>query len=207
MKKVTPYNTLQEARTALDNGGRFYHLMTKSDDGIIAKTELKKVAGRYSSKQKMILFLELAISDLDENGQMRIIEALDEDLKMAYQKYRPEVVVPSQLQSERLLGKSVVVTGVPKRVERKTAFKGFVMIPIMVNNVTTFSMVPIIEAYDVYEIKEMGSNAFAYIAHAKSTVRLEEKPMKIGGVVKELKSEGSEKNTENTFLEVLYYQE
>ena len=96
MKKVTPYATLKEARMALDNGGRFYHLMTKSDDGVITNSELKKVAGRYSSKQKMILFLELAISGLEENGKRSILNSSDENLEHAYKKYRTEVMLPSR---------------------------------------------------------------------------------------------------------------
>ena len=45
MKKIEPYKSIDEATLSLDNGGRFYNVLTKSDDGIISTSELGKVAG------------------------------------------------------------------------------------------------------------------------------------------------------------------
>lgn len=205
MKKINPYTTRTEARKSLDNGGRFYNLMTKSDDGIITGAELKKVAGLYGNKQRMILFLELAISKLDDNAKMSIVNTLEEDLKKAYRTYRPEVMVPSKLKKEGVLAKNIIVEGIPRLIKHKTEFKGFIMVPVMVNNVTTFSMVPIIDAYDVYEIQEVGTETTVHMAHAKSKKKLPEKSIKIGGVLKELKSKKEDEVADKSFLEAIYY--
>ena len=67
MKKIEPYKNINEATLSLDNGGRFYNVLTKSDDGIISSSELGKVAGLFIDKQKMVLFLDLATSNFDVN--------------------------------------------------------------------------------------------------------------------------------------------
>ena len=47
-----PYRTVRNALTSIDNGGRFYNLLTKANDGNISTSELGKVAGSFSDKQK-----------------------------------------------------------------------------------------------------------------------------------------------------------
>ena len=70
MKKIEPYRNINDAISNLDNGGRFYNILTKADDGIISKSELGKVGGIFNDKQQMILFLELSISKLDNGKKM-----------------------------------------------------------------------------------------------------------------------------------------
>lgn len=43
MKKVSPYQNLNTALKSLDNGGRFYNILTKAEDGIINQAEIGKV--------------------------------------------------------------------------------------------------------------------------------------------------------------------
>ena len=61
MKKITPYKTTRNAITAMDNGGRFYNLLTKANDGNVSTSELAKVAGVFSDKQKMVLYLDMSL--------------------------------------------------------------------------------------------------------------------------------------------------
>lgn len=205
MKKIEPYKNSKEARHALDNGGRFFNMMTKADDGIISQAELSKVAGLLGDKQKTILFFELSISELDVNARNLIFLTLDDKLKVIYRKYKPAELTPSEAQEKGTISSNAIITGFPKLVESKSDFNGFIMIPIMIGSVTTFTMVPIINQYDVYEIKDTASAEIFLIAHAKSSDKLPEKRIKIAGVLKALKATKTEKEASKKFLEAYYY--
>ena len=205
MKKIEPYKNSKEARLALDNGGRFFNMLTKADDGIISQVELSKVAGLLGDKQKTILFFELSISELDENARSLILLTLDDKLKALYRKYKPQEFTPSEAQEKGTISSNAIITGFPKLVESKSDFNGFIMIPIMVGSITTFTMVPIINQYDVYEIKDTTSAETFLIAHAKSSKKLPEKRIKIAGVIKALKATRTEKEASKKFLDAYYY--
>jgi hypothetical protein len=205
MKKIKPYNDINEAISSLDNGGRFYNILTKADDGIINQSELGKVGGIFNDKQKMILFLELSISNLNETKKGEIISKLEDDLKTIYKKYKPQELLPSEANSKGILSSNAILTGIPKLTESKSDFKGFIMIPIMTGNVTTFTMIPIIEKYDVYELRDDESTETFLIAHSKGSEKLPSEKIKIAGVLKELKSNKEEKNASKKFLEAVYH--
>jgi len=205
MKKIEPYKNSTEALSNLDNGGRFYNILTKADDGIISKSELGKVGGIFYDKQQMILFFELSISKLDAGKRKAIISKLDEDLKKMYLKYKPMKLLPSEAHTKGLLASNTILTGIPKLTESKSNFVGFIMIPIVTGNVTTFSMIPIIDVYDVYEIRDEESDQSFLIAHTKGTAKLPEKKIKVAGVLKELKLDEKEKTASKKFLEALYH--
>ena len=87
MKRITPYSNLQEAMHALDNGGRFYNILTKADDGVIDKAELGKVGGLFNDKQQMILFFVMSTLTLKEEEKEEIISNLpSEYLFICYQQ-------------------------------------------------------------------------------------------------------------------------
>ncbi|MHA7057154.1 hypothetical protein ACWGOQ_0008050 [Aquimarina sp. M1] len=190
---------------ALDNGGRFYNILTKSEDGVISQSELGKVAGLFSNKQKMILFLDLAISELDIELKKQIISSLSNDLQFTYKKYTAKELLPSNVIERGTLSSNVIITGTPRKVASKSNFNGFIMIPIVAGNVTTFSMIPIMETYDVYEIVEEKSSETCVIAHLKGAQKLPEKKIKVAGVLKQLKSKKEEKTASKKFLEAIYY--
>ena len=124
MKKIIPYLSAQEATQALDNGGRFYNVLTKADDGVISKSELGRVAGVFNDKQKMVLFLEMAISGLDVNAQSTIINALDADLQAIYYQHKPQVLSPSEAHAQGILSANAIVTGIPTFTGSREDFEG-----------------------------------------------------------------------------------
>jgi len=81
MKEVNPYKTVSGALKALDNGGRFYNIFTKSGDGTITNSELCKAAGVVSGKDKTFLFFNLALSDLSGNQHKEVISNLSPELR------------------------------------------------------------------------------------------------------------------------------
>ncbi len=205
MKKIEPYKDVLEALKSLDNGGRFYHLMTKADDGVINQAELGKIGGLFSSKQQMILFLELSILKLTKSEKESIISKLDNSLLKTYQKYKPQVLLPSEAKSKGILSSNAIITGIPKQIDSKSDFTGFIMFPIMAGSVTTFTMIPIIEEYDVYELRDEETSETFIIAHLKKSEKFPAKKMIFGGVIKELRTDNKKGKTPSKFLEAVYH--
>lgn len=207
MKKVQPYQNIEEALNTLDNGGRFYNIFTKAGDGIISQAELGKVGGVFNNKQAAILFLELATSDLDEAAKGKLLSKMEPNLQSSHEKFMPQRLLPSEVKAKGVMSSSAIVTGVPKLTTSKTSFKGFIMVPISTGNITTFTMIPLIDMYDVYELRDEVSSESFIIAHSKSKEKLPEKKMKVAGIIKELKGNKQEDVGFKLFLEVLYHSE
>ena len=131
MQQVIPFSDLQDAQTSLDNGGRFYNILTKADDGVITGAELGKVAGCFADKQKMALFLDLAMAELADSDKDQVVQMLSPGLRAGMESQKPTWWLPSEALAQGGVGASAIVTGVPKLVESKSEFKGFIMIPIM----------------------------------------------------------------------------
>ncbi|MEQ9266242.1 MAG: hypothetical protein RLN81_13520 [Balneolaceae bacterium] len=205
MKKITPYKTERNALAALDNGGRFYNLITKADDGKISTAELSKAAGVFSGKQQMVLFLEMSLSALSPDSRKQILSSVSEDIKEAIYKYPTQHLLPSEAKENGVLSHNAIVTGVPKRIDSTDKFTGFIMIPMITGKVTTFVMIPIIEQYDIYELRDEASSKEFLIAHSKSSNKLPETRVKCAGILKELKSEDKEDSKASIFLETIYY--
>lgn len=205
MKKIEPYKDVIEALQSLDNGGRFYNFRTKAEDGIINQAELGKVGGLFNGKQQMILFLELSILQLNKAEKDSIISKLDNSLQKNYQKYKSQKLLPSEAISEGIISSNAIITGTPKLIDSKTDFTGFIMFPIMAGNVTTFTMIPIIEEYDVYELRDEETFETFIIAHLKDSKKLPSKKMILGGVLKELNTSENESKAKTKFLEVVYH--
>ncbi|MEM6842665.1 MAG: hypothetical protein AAF632_10605 [Bacteroidota bacterium] len=207
MKKVKPYNTVSEAVATLDNGGRFYNILTKPEDGIISESEVGKVAGLFNDKQKMILFLELSLAKLNQVDREEVVLKLDSKLQKAYQRYKPQKLLSSEANTVGVISSNAIVTGIPTLVESKTDLLGFIMIPIVTDKTTTFTMVPLIEKYDVYEMRDELSSDTFLIAHAKGSQKLPQGKVTVAGVLKELKGRKNKDSPARIFLEAIYHVE
>ncbi|RZS90750.1 hypothetical protein [Aquimarina brevivitae] len=203
MKLVEPYQSVDEAMKELDNGGRFYNLWTKADDGVISSAELAKVAGIFSDKQKMVLYLQMAMCKLSADQKTSIIANLEDSLKQSFGDHKVEAILNCLPTTAMELGKNVMIKGTPKQIESKSDFNGFIMVPIMTGSVTTFSMIPIIDQYEVYEIRSETDEKFT-LAHAKGA-HLPEEELIVGGVIKELKASKNDDEAAKFFVEAVYY--
>ena len=79
------------------------------------------------------------------------------------------------------------------------------MIPIMTGKVTTFTMIPIIDHYNVYELRDENFSETFLIAHSRDAEILPEKRITIGGILKELKKDKKDISPATKFLEAHYY--
>lgn len=207
MNKIIPFKNLQEAETALDNGGRFYNLFTHAQDGQISSQELSKVAGLFSDQQKSILFLELSLLRLEASAKEQLLKSFSDELKQAYDKHCPQHLSPSEASIKGNLSSTAIIRGIPQKVEARTEFNGFIMIPIVAGNVTTFSMIPIFDEYDVYHIHDQAQGGSFFVAHYRGAGQLPEKCIIAGGILKELEIKENGEKKPRKFLETLYYTE
>ncbi len=207
MKKIKPFLTSKRALASLDNGGRFYNLLSKAEDGNVTSAELAKVAGVFGDRQKMILYLAMTISELDGQSTEEILFALSDDLSASYKKYRPQHLSPGNLESDGKLTSNAIVKGIPKHIKSTEEFNGFIMIPISTGKSITMMMVPLIDHYDVYELRDQSSDEHFIIAHSRQEEILPEESMRFGGMLKELKADSAGKAKGTLFLEVNYYME
>lgn len=207
MKQIVPYKTVQGALNALDNGGRFYNVFTKARDEVISDNELCKAAGVFSRKAHAFLFFELALSDLAEADRDQVIRCLSPELRSTYLKQRPkhtEIEVFEQAARET---DAVIVAGFPIFLEDKTQFSGFIMIPICTGKVTSFTMIPIFDRFDVYEVYAnvdlKGDKTI--IATVRGSKRLAVTMTTFGGIVKKLKFKDKSKRPHSLYIEALFY--
>jgi len=209
MKEIVPYKSLDDAMNALDNGGRFYNLLSKAKDGVITKAELAKVGGLFNDKQKMVLFLEMSLMQLEEPSRNKILLSMEPSLQEAYKKYQPQWMTASEANSEEHLAAGLIVSGVPTLKESKNEFSVFIMVPISTGNATTFAMVPIMDQYDVYELRDESSSDTFLIAHTRGSQKLPERKLKVAGILKELKTKKSNEDngSKRVFLEAIYHVE
>lgn len=207
MQQIIPFQHTDEALAALDNGGRFYNWFTKAHDGIITTPELGKVAGVYTGKQQMSIYLAMALARLSPVGQEQVIYSLSPDLKNAFKQHLPAFLSPGQVAAEAPVSSGIISMGTAKPVRSASNFKGFIIVPIMTGNAMTVSMIPIMDRYEVYEFTDRHSPARFLIAHPRGKEKLPETPLRIGGIIKELKADKRERTPAERFLEVLYYSE
>lgn len=207
MKKIIPYTTFHEAIEALDNGGSVIDLFSHAHDGNITSAELAKVARASHDRQAMILYLMMSISKLDNHSRERILAHLDKELFDWYEKYRP---IHLSLDQMLQLGKpftSCTLVGTPTKISSSTSLGGTVMVPVVVEAVTSFTMVPIENSYEVYELHSKESDAVVMVAHDNEKESLPERNLRIGGVLTSLNPFGEGDQAQKVFLKVQYYME
>ena len=207
MREIIPYKTFQGALKALDNGGRFYNVFTKAKDEVISDSELFKAAGVFSKKDRAFLFFEMALSDLSETERERVIEHLSDDLRKDYLAERPRHTEVEVFEKEVREKDAVIMAGFPVFLEDKTQFSGFIIIPICTGKVTTFTMIPIFDKFDVYEVyadSDLKGDK-TIIATMRGSKRLAVTMTTFGGIVKKLKFKDKSERKHSLYVETLFY--
>jgi len=207
MKEIIPFQTLEEAHKKLDNGGRFYHLFAKPGDGIITGGELSTAAGLVSSKEETYLYLHLSLACLNKQQKQEIISHLSPDLQSQYMTAVPQMLEIDKFEQEVVTNKTVIVTGYPKFLEDRTEFTAFIMIPIMAGKTMNFSMIPIFDQFDVYELYKNPecSGDKTIIATARGSKRLEPVSTTFAGLANELTFEAKAETPHRYYVETLFY--
>ncbi|NVJ49689.1 MAG: hypothetical protein HWE13_02720 [Gammaproteobacteria bacterium] len=205
MKQVTPYQNLTQALGTLDNGGRFYNFFSKAGDGKVDPAELSRVAGVIGDRQRMFLFYELALLNLAPADRQSLEQSLSSELSQLYALNKPAFYTPQQAINKGSAGEAAIIEGVPVKVDEECRFTAFIMVPIMAGKVMTFSMIPIFEKFQIYQLTDPSTEQEFIIAHAKSDRPLPEEHFTFAGVLKELQGEKQADGDKRLFLEAFYY--
>jgi hypothetical protein len=202
LRQIRPYRTLQGAKRALDNGGRFYNLWTKAGDDIVDPGELARAAGVASSDARAFLYFEMALMDLPRGKRAEMLSLLSPDLKKRLERNRTSVLQPSLVEEEGVAGTSAIVTGYPVFLDDETEFKGFI---VMVTPI--IALIPIMDQYDVYEVYDSPERVMpkTVIATVRGLKRPDGVFSRFGGVLKELHFEDKTGKEHGLFLEAMFY--
>lgn len=205
MKHIIPFKSFQEAIEAFDNGGKFFNLFSHAHDGVVSPAELGKLAGVVSDKQAMILYLVMSISRLDNRSRERVLARLDSQLFDMYEKYRPVHMSLEQMIDRGKAGISATLVGSIKKISTSTDLGGSIMVPVMVGSETSFTMVPLEDSYEVYELSSEYTDKVAKIAHHKDKVSLPERKLRVGGMLTALSHSDDLNENKAVFLEAQFY--
>ena len=97
MERIKTFKSASEAIDLLDNGGQFYHIFTQADDDKISAAEVEKLSGSGREKQKAVLYLDLALSNLTPQERMAVEGRFDAYLNDSFTRYRPIALNPVRL--------------------------------------------------------------------------------------------------------------
>lgn len=207
MRELKPYQTFQGLKKAIDNGGRFYNLLTEADDSVVSRGELAKAAGVFSAGKTAFLFLEMSQQNLGSEEQQAVAGLLEAKLRKQYLRDRPITLAPSAVEEQGAEGKTVLVSGFPRYVENRKQFKGMMMVPILVGKVMVPMMIPIMDQFDVYEVFEdkRMKKPNSMVATVRGQRLEHDGPIRFGGVLRKLDFEDKTEKTHRFFLETLFY--
>jgi hypothetical protein len=207
MKHIIPYTSFQEAIEAFDNGGKFFNLFSHAHDGVVSPAELGQVAGVANNKQAMILYLVMSISRLDNRSRERVLARLDSQLFDMYEKYRPVHMSVEQVSERGTAGISTTIVGTLKKISTLPESGGSIMVPISVGSEMSFTMVPLENSYEVYELSSAYSDRIVLVAHHKEKEALPERKLRLGGMLTLLSQADAAAQGDKVFLEAQYYME
>jgi hypothetical protein len=203
MKEIVPAKSLEGAAELLDNGGRFYNFLTDAGDDEVTSAELAKAAGVFRAGPDAFLFLDMVLAELEEDEALKVRGLLSEDLAQRGVAYRPLACLPSKVELLGAVGKTAVVSGYARLADRK-AITSVMLMPMHMNGMTTFMVIPLTDRFDIYEVfdtpKFEGKRAL--IAHVRGQPPLGEERMTFGGYLRERK-EGAK--AAGLFLEARFF--
>ena len=202
MREIKPYKTLQGAKAALDNGGRFFNLYARAGDDRITSDELTKAAGAFLNESLAYLFLDMALKDLAESQRQQVVSMLTPQVAARYRKRGPASISASQAAGKSKPGDLVIIEGSPAYVvdvvqKRQTLlFMGEgIMIPIWIDDH--------FQTYDLKDAAVRSGGALPMIMPRRAK-RLEKGLARFGGALKEFTLEGKPKK-KGVYFEPVYF--
>lgn len=147
MQRVSPFTDLAQAISDLDNGGRFYNILSQARDGLIAPGELARAAGVLSAGWKAVLHFQLATRRLSEADRAALFDRLEAGVQKTLTAFRAiEIHQPPSGFEQR--DRIAIVTGYPRAA---TDFAGEALLP---TRHSAFGWVPLADRMDVWYVFE-----------------------------------------------------
>ena len=188
MREIVPVRALDEFRRAFDNGGRFWNLFAKRDDGVIAAGELASAAESATAGPHAILHFELHRSFLPEGERAAALALLDPALRARHGSHAPVATAPSRMEREAGDGRAAILTGVPTRMLRPDLVGGMTEFRQPTMGAVAMTDVPLHLPFTLYEMHDTSTGEHtAVLAVLKAEEpELPRAPMRVAGIVREL---------------------
>ena len=134
-------------------------------------------------------------------------EGRPEDPLAAYAREQDlPVMTPPDIDTNGRSGDAVIVEGQLKGIGDKSRFSGFIYTPIIVGDVTTFTMTPIFDQFDAYELSgDESDSGTAIVALPLQSDFADGTRLRLGGYLRELEFEDESARDHNLYLEAMYY--
>lgn len=203
MKHIEPFVNVADALVSLDNGGRFYNIFTHANDGLITVGEVSKATHEWDDWAKMILYLDISLSQLKEDERLEIISRFDEKLANIYKDHHSLIMTTDEILGDIPVSKNVLIKGTPLDIQDNTHTIGFSTVTVMVGEVMTLTNVPIEDTYSLYTLPTKLDDLF-YLGVNKNGDQFPEGELIMGGVMKKAEQD-KEHPTERWFLDVYYF--
>lgn len=202
MRQVRPYRTVQGAKRALDNGGRFYNLRSMAGDEVVEAGELARAAGVHSADIRAFLHFEMALMELAAGQRAEVLAMLSPRLHKRLAAKQSRVLLPSRVEVDGAAGVPAIVTGYPFFVEDKTQIRGFVVMTTPV-----IAMIPIADVFDVYEVFDSPARLVprTLLATVRGSKRLDGSRFRFGGLLRERVFDDSTGKDHGLYLEAMAY--
>jgi hypothetical protein len=204
MTRIEPYESVRDALSDLDNGGRMLSFAARAADERIDAAELAKAAGVFGGKQRMFLYFDMSVARLGESEATDVKARLSDKLARDYAQHGPNHGSKEDVIAHGNAGQPWIISGVPRPVGATSELTMFVFVPMSTGKITTMMPIPIIEQYEVYELDDGGSDVSLRVAHVRGEEQLPEVRTRIAGVLKEFSSDGAGKDA-GLYLEAAYY--
>lgn len=201
MEKIKIFESAAQAIDLLDNGGHFYNVFTRADDDMISRSEVDKFSGSGREKQKAVLYLDLALSDLTHSERMAVEGRFDDYLSEAFDRYKPETLGTGSTLDGIEVGSNVLLEGMPKRLEGRGHISGYIAVPV----IDVFTYIPIEETYIVYELTDRESGHVFLVAHEKDAEALPKHRVRLGGRVNHFQLSREDESEFERFIELDYF--
>ena len=202
MERIKTFKSAAAAIDLLDNGGQFYHIFTQADDDKISAAEVEKLSGSGREKQKAVLYLDLALSNLEPQERMAVEGRFDAYLNDSFTRYRPiGLGGSSRAFSDLPIGQNVWLEGTPEKIEGQGHTTGYIMVPV----IDVFTFIPIDETYSVYRLRAGNLGEPLLLAHDKNQEALPETPLRIAGQINHFQLNQDKDSEFEHFVQVSYY--
>jgi hypothetical protein len=145
----------------------------------------------------------MAPAQLAPDERTQIITLLEPSLRAEYDERGALHLSPSQLDGESEPERLVVVEGSIGFYREQKAFKGTVIVPVMVGKVMLPMQMPLVERYWLYDLTDDEQRrAMTLVATARDADEPAPGRARFGGVLKRMRLD--DESVERLFLEVIY---
>ena len=210
MREISPTLSLDQIFDLLDNGGRFWNILTRAADGIISMSELAKAAEAPPKQIGPFIFLRMMLDPLSEEDRLAVGARLTPHILRALEGCTPLKCTPSIFPPSQQDGDPVIIVGVAQEADqaqfRRLLVPEIVIQPSLEWPALTTEDQPITLSHHVYVLKDgEAPTRSALVAPSKEDPLPNGVVMAVGGSLRFARKEAA--GTRYPYLHPLYFRQ